>query len=240
MVGSVLKRWQIAIGGRALHPARRDLRFVRVAREFRHPARHSGVRSVPWDGTVRLRSGPQPPGRAQAFETNRIGERSPPRSRRAVEGAGGQQPGGHLHGRCRRCGVASQRRRAPSVRPCARHSSPAGPFASIFRRWSTSHRPHTNGPSFRTVMQCRGQRADGEAFLADIWFSTYRTSVGSRLAAMVVDTSEDLAQSRRVQPAPTAGRVANSGGRGLARSSQRLRSHRARARESGAQQLARA
>jgi PAS domain S-box-containing protein len=47
-------------------------------------------------------------------------------------------------------------------------------------------------PSFRTVMQCRGQRQDGEAFLADIWFSTYKTSVGSRLAAMVVDTSEDL------------------------------------------------
>jgi signal transduction histidine kinase len=41
-------------------------------------------------------------------------------------------------------------------------------------------------------MQCRGQRQDGEAFLADIWFSTYKTSVGSRLAAMVVDTSEDL------------------------------------------------
>jgi two-component system, LuxR family, sensor kinase FixL len=52
--------------------------------------------------------------------------------------------------------------------------------------------PAPNGPSFRTVMQCRGQRQDGEGFLADIWFSTYRTSVGSRLAAMVVDTSEDL------------------------------------------------
>jgi two-component system sensor kinase FixL len=52
--------------------------------------------------------------------------------------------------------------------------------------------PEPNGPSFRTVMQCRGQRQDGEAFLADIWFSTYRTSRGSRLAAMVVDTSEDL------------------------------------------------
>lgn len=49
-----------------------------------------------------------------------------------------------------------------------------------------------NGPSFRTVMQCRGQRHDGEAFLADIWFSTYRTSVGPRLAAMVFDTSEEL------------------------------------------------
>jgi two-component system sensor kinase FixL len=52
--------------------------------------------------------------------------------------------------------------------------------------------PEPNGPSFRTVMQARGQRQDGESFLADIWFSTYRTSVGSRLAAMVMDTSEDL------------------------------------------------
>ncbi len=52
--------------------------------------------------------------------------------------------------------------------------------------------PDDSHPSFRTAMQCRGQRHDGESFLADIWFSTYRTSVGSRLAAMVVDTSEDL------------------------------------------------
>ncbi len=46
--------------------------------------------------------------------------------------------------------------------------------------------------SFRTVMQCRGRREDGEVFLADIWFSTYKTTAGSRLAAMVMDTSEDL------------------------------------------------
>ena len=52
--------------------------------------------------------------------------------------------------------------------------------------------PEPGRPSFRTVMQCRGERQDGEAFLADIWFSTYRTSVGSRLAAIVADTSEDL------------------------------------------------
>jgi len=49
-----------------------------------------------------------------------------------------------------------------------------------------------NRQSFRTVMQCRGRREDGEVFLADIWFSTYHTSAGPRLAAMVVDTSEDL------------------------------------------------
>ncbi len=47
-------------------------------------------------------------------------------------------------------------------------------------------------PPFRTAMQCRGRRQNGEVFLADIWFSTYRTSAGSRLAAMVVDGSEDL------------------------------------------------
>lgn len=46
--------------------------------------------------------------------------------------------------------------------------------------------------SFRTVMQCRGRREDGDVFLADVWFSTYRTGAGPRLAAMVVDTSEDL------------------------------------------------
>jgi two-component system, LuxR family, sensor kinase FixL len=44
----------------------------------------------------------------------------------------------------------------------------------------------------RAVMQARGQRDDGEAFLADICFSTYRTNVGTRLAAMVLDASEDL------------------------------------------------
>ncbi len=49
-----------------------------------------------------------------------------------------------------------------------------------------------NRPAFRTVMQCRGRREDGEVFLADIWFSTYNTSAGPRLAAMVFDTSEEL------------------------------------------------
>jgi two-component system sensor kinase FixL len=45
---------------------------------------------------------------------------------------------------------------------------------------------------FRTEMQTRGQRDNGEVFLADIFFSTYATPAGRRLAAMVVDTSEHL------------------------------------------------
>jgi two-component system sensor kinase FixL len=52
--------------------------------------------------------------------------------------------------------------------------------------------PEHQGRSFRTVMQCRGRREDGEVFFADVWFATYWTSAGSRLAAMVIDTSEDL------------------------------------------------
>ncbi len=51
---------------------------------------------------------------------------------------------------------------------------------------------HHAGRTFRTVMQCHGTRQNGEVFLADVWFSTYQTSVGARLAAMVVDISEDL------------------------------------------------
>jgi PAS domain S-box-containing protein len=50
----------------------------------------------------------------------------------------------------------------------------------------------SNQQVFRTAMQCRGRREDGEVFQADVWFSTYMTSAGPRLAAMVLDTSEDL------------------------------------------------
>jgi len=45
---------------------------------------------------------------------------------------------------------------------------------------------------FRTEMQTRGQRDNGDVFLADIFFSTYGTPAGPRLAAMIVDTSEHL------------------------------------------------
>ena len=45
---------------------------------------------------------------------------------------------------------------------------------------------------FRTVMQSRGEREDGEGFLAEICFSTYQTASGSRLAAMILDSSEEF------------------------------------------------
>ncbi|MBZ5603047.1 MAG: PAS domain S-box protein [Acidobacteriia bacterium] len=45
---------------------------------------------------------------------------------------------------------------------------------------------------FRTEMQTRGQRESGEVFIADVFFSTYSTAQGPRLAALLVDTSEQL------------------------------------------------
>jgi PAS domain S-box-containing protein len=73
--------------------------------------------------------------------------------------------------------------------------SAALPGRSIHRYFpslSNVSRRDTNQQLFRTVMQSRGQREDGEVFLADICFSTYRTGAGSRLAAMILDASEDL------------------------------------------------
>lgn len=46
--------------------------------------------------------------------------------------------------------------------------------------------------AFRTEMQCRGQRANGDVFLANVFFSTYNTAAGPRLAAIVVDASEEM------------------------------------------------
>jgi PAS domain S-box-containing protein len=46
--------------------------------------------------------------------------------------------------------------------------------------------------TFRTEMQCSGKRDNGNVFLANAFFSTYKTAMGPRLAALVVDASEDL------------------------------------------------
>jgi signal transduction histidine kinase len=46
--------------------------------------------------------------------------------------------------------------------------------------------------SFRTSLECMGRRGDGGVFLAQVWFSTYRTLSGPRLTAIVLDASEQL------------------------------------------------
>jgi PAS domain S-box-containing protein len=48
------------------------------------------------------------------------------------------------------------------------------------------------GSNIRTNVECRGQRRNGEVFLAHVWLSTYRTSEGPGLAAVIWDASENL------------------------------------------------
>lgn len=44
----------------------------------------------------------------------------------------------------------------------------------------------------RTAAQCQGRRENGEVFLANTWFSSYAAPEGARLAAIVVDSSEEM------------------------------------------------
>jgi two-component system, LuxR family, sensor kinase FixL len=47
------------------------------------------------------------------------------------------------------------------------------------------------GPQFRTSMQCRGHRGNGESFLADVWFSSYKEGHSPKLAAIIADVTEE-------------------------------------------------
>src|SRR6201993_3440616 len=49
-----------------------------------------------------------------------------------------------------------------------------------------------SAPELRTVVETRGQRADGEAFLAHVWLSTFISGSGLCLAAFIWDSSENL------------------------------------------------
>jgi len=46
-------------------------------------------------------------------------------------------------------------------------------------------------PQFRATMQCRGHRGNGEPFIADVWFSTYKDGSQPKLAAIIADVTDD-------------------------------------------------
>jgi two-component system, LuxR family, sensor kinase FixL len=51
---------------------------------------------------------------------------------------------------------------------------------------------YPRGTNMRTSVECRGLRRNGDVFLAHVWLSTYRTSAGAALAAVIWDASENL------------------------------------------------
>jgi two-component system sensor kinase FixL len=66
------------------------------------------------------------------------------------------------------------------------------PIAAYLPLLADALRLESGPDAFRTAAQCQGRRQNGEIFLADTWFSSYPTSEGTRLAAIVVDSSEEM------------------------------------------------
>ncbi|MBZ5590938.1 MAG: PAS domain-containing sensor histidine kinase [Acidobacteriia bacterium] len=63
------------------------------------------------------------------------------------------------------------------------------PYLPILARFLTMQHPASG---LRTAVESRGQRANGEVFLANIWLSTFATGSGPQLAACIWDASENL------------------------------------------------
>jgi len=59
-------------------------------------------------------------------------------------------------------------------------------------------------PQFRASMQCRGHRGNGESFVADVWFSTYKEGKSHKLAAIIAEAPEEEVE----QAPPPAAEVA--------------------------------
>jgi len=51
------------------------------------------------------------------------------------------------------------------------------------------------GPQFKASMQCRGHRGNGESFLADVWFSSYKEGSVPKVAAIIADVTEERSDS---------------------------------------------
>ncbi|MGB7129309.1 MAG: LuxR C-terminal-related transcriptional regulator [Candidatus Sulfotelmatobacter sp.] len=64
------------------------------------------------------------------------------------------------------------------------------PIAAFLPDLHRALRPE-EGPQFRASMQCRGHRGNGESFLAEVWFSSYKEGATPKLAAIIADVSEE-------------------------------------------------
>ena len=66
-----------------------------------------------------------------------------------------------------------------------------------------------DAPQFRASMQCRCHRGNGESFMADVWFSTYKEGQSPKLAAIIGDVADDDSSlASNGASADTNGRIA--------------------------------
>ena len=64
------------------------------------------------------------------------------------------------------------------------------PIAAFLPELHHALRPE-EGPQFRASMQCLAHRGNGESFLAEVWFSSYKEGTSPKLAAIIADVSEE-------------------------------------------------
>jgi two-component system sensor kinase FixL len=57
-----------------------------------------------------------------------------------------------------------------------------------------------DAPQFRSSMQCRGHRSNGETFICEVWFSTFKEAKKPKLAA-IITLIDDPASDRNSVPA---------------------------------------
>jgi two-component system, LuxR family, sensor kinase FixL len=75
------------------------------------------------------------------------------------------------------------------------------PIAAFLPELHRALRPE-EGPQFRASMQCRGHRGNGESFLAEVWFSSYKEGNVPKLAAIIADVSEEQTVLTELGSAP--------------------------------------
>lgn len=95
-------------------------------------------------------------------------------------------------GRIERANQAAQQLLAPDAQPLPGQSIAA--FLPVLQRIVQTYQSRV----FRTTLQCQGHRHNGEVFMAGVWFSTYATLSGPRLAAIIVDLSEDIREREQL------------------------------------------
>jgi PAS domain S-box-containing protein len=62
-------------------------------------------------------------------------------------------------------------------------------------------------PQFRASMQCRGHKGNGEVFMADVWFSTYKEGQSPKVAAIIGDISEETPAGLNLAPSENQERI---------------------------------
>jgi two-component system sensor kinase FixL len=75
------------------------------------------------------------------------------------------------------------------LNPSRNGSLVGDPIAAYFPELHHALRPE-EAPHFRASMQCLGHRGDGETFMAEVWFSTYKEGNANKLAAIITVLEE--------------------------------------------------